>query len=210
MDITSGDQMEYSGQSFKRLDCQGEAITAKEFYDCTFQDCTFVESVFSRCRFVDCRFVACDLSLARVPGSTFRETAFERSKSIGINWTEAVWGIKGGFLTTLHFVACTLNYATLIGVSLPGMVMRACVAKEVDFTDGDFSGADFRRTDFTGSRFLHTNLTRADFRGARGYAIAPALNTITRAQFSLPDAMALLAGLDIMLADDTEPENPTI
>lgn len=204
MTITSPDQTEYSDQTFKRLACQNAAITAKEFYDCTFQDCTFVESYLDRCRFVDCRFIACDLSLARVTGSSFRETTFERSKLIGINWTDAVWGIKGGFLTTLHFDDCTLNYATFIGISLPGMVMRGCVAKDVDFTDGDFTEADFRHTEFTDSLFVNTNLTRADFRGARGYAIAPAQNTLTGAKFMLPDAMALLYALDIVLADNTD------
>lgn len=204
MTITSPGQTEYSGETFKHLDCQGVAITAKEFYDCTFQDCTFVESVLDRCRFVDCRFVGCDLSLARVTGSSFRDTAFERSKLIGVNWTDAVWGIKGGFLTTLHFVDCTLNYVTFIGVSLPRMVMRRCTARDVDFTDADVTEADFRHTEFTDSLFANTNLTRADFRGAHGYAIAPMHNTLAGAKFMLPDAMALLYALDIVLADDAD------
>ncbi len=47
----------------------------------------------------------------------------------------------------------------------------------------------------------------ADFRGARNYAIAADLNTLKQAKFSLPEAVALLHGLDIILEDQCRPQD---
>jgi uncharacterized protein YjbI with pentapeptide repeats len=78
--------------------------------------------------------------------------------------------------------------------------MVECVAKGVDFADADLSQADCGHTDFGESRFLHTDLTEADFVGATNYAIAPNLNVLKRTKFSLPEAMSLLYGLEIILS----------
>jgi hypothetical protein len=45
------------------------------------------------------------------------------------------------------------------------------------------------------------DLTQADFTGARDYTIAPNLNQLKQTKFSLPEAMALLYGLDIILTE---------
>ncbi len=137
-----------------------------------------------------------------MPNSTFRDVVFEQSKVVGVNWTEATWGLKGGILNSITFEESTLNYSTFIGIGLRGIKIKKCVAKDVDFADADLTGADFRETDLTDSRFLHSNLTGADFRNARGYAISPTLNTLKKTQFSLPEAMALLYGLDIILSEE--------
>jgi fluoroquinolone resistance protein len=71
----------------------------------------------------------------------------------------------------------------------------------VDFAEADLTLANCTFTDFTNSRFQHTNLTQADFTGATNYTIAPNLNTLKKTKFSLPEAMALLYGLDIVLTE---------
>jgi uncharacterized protein YjbI with pentapeptide repeats len=193
---------EYTGQTFKRLKHADEDIAGKEFYDCTFVECALSSAVLRKCRFVNCTFRACDLSLVKVTGSSFRETVFENSKVIGVNWTEAAWGPKKGFMNSIHFIDCVLNHSTFIGLSLPKIKISRCVAKDVDFSEADLSHADFTGTDLTDTRFAHTNLTEADFTGAKHYSINAALNTLKKTKFSLPEAMALLYGLDIILTEE--------
>lgn len=201
MNLVSDSETEYTGQVFKRLKHNGEEIAGKEFYDCTFADGSFAEATFRKCRFVTCKFQACDLSLARIFGSSFRETIFENSKVIGVNWTDAAWGPKKGFMNSIGFVQCVINYSTFSGLSQPKLKISGCVAKDVDFADADLTQADFTRTDLADSRFFHTNLTEADFTGATHYAISATLNTLKKTKFSLPEAMALLYGLDIILTE---------
>jgi fluoroquinolone resistance protein len=204
VDLTSDAHTEYNERTFKRLACDGEEIVAKQFYDCTFIDCTFVETVFKKCRFVHCTFKTCDLSLAQVPDTAFSDTMFEQSKAIGINWTRAAWGRQGNWLQPIRFVECVINYSTFIGMDLRSITIKQCVAKDVEFSDTNLTQADFRHTDLSASRFVQTNLTEADFTGARGYAIVATLNKLKKTKFSLPEALSLLYGLDIVLSDDDQ------
>lgn len=195
---------EYNNQAFKKIQCPGERLETKEFYECTFSDCVFTEAVFDHCRFVDCTFQGCDLSLAQVPGCTFRGVTFEKSKLVGIDWTKAIWGRKQGILNSVGFAECTLNYSTFIGAPMPGLRMTQCLAHDVDFAEADLTSADFTGTDLADSRFWQTNLTGADFTGATGYAIAATLNTLKKTKFSLPEAISLLYSLDIVLTDEPD------
>jgi uncharacterized protein YjbI with pentapeptide repeats len=72
----------------------------------------------------------------------------------------------------------------------------------VDFREADLSGASFGATDLSESLFSSTDLSEADLSRARNYSIAPGRNVLTQARFSLPEAMALLYGLDIVLVED--------
>jgi uncharacterized protein YjbI with pentapeptide repeats len=195
---------EFNGQVFKKIQCSGETLDDKEFYECEFNDCVFTETMFKRCRFVDCTFNGCDLSLAQVPNCMFRDATFEKSKLVGIDWTKAVWGRKQGLLNSVAFNECTLNYSTFIAAPMPNLRMTRCVAHDVDFAEADLTSADFSGTDLADSRFWQTNLTGADFRGASGYAIAATLNTLKKTKFALPEAISLLYSLDIVLSDDED------
>ena len=119
---------------------------------------------------------------------------------VGINWSEASWP-KRGLLRSIDLIRCAISHSTFIGLSLRRMQIAECLARDVDFTEADLSQADCRHTDFAQSRFLHTDLTKADFTGATNYAIAPNLNVLKKTKFSLPEAMSLLYGLDIILED---------
>ena len=82
MSIASNPQIEYAEQTFRNLTLNREIIEAKEFYDCVFEESSLAEAVFQQCRFVDCVFKRCDLSLMRVPGSSFTSTQFEDCKNL--------------------------------------------------------------------------------------------------------------------------------
>jgi uncharacterized protein YjbI with pentapeptide repeats len=193
-------RLEYDGHTFEGLVCQSEEITSKEFYGCVFTQCSFVEAVLSGCRFSDCTFKDCDLSLVRVAGCSFTNTRFERSRVMGVNWTEASWS-GGGFLNSVDFFDCLISHSTFIGLSLRGVNIIGCIAKDVDFSEANLSQAKCTSTDFSESRFSHTDLTEADFTGATNYAIDATHNVLKKTRFSLPEAMSLLYSLDIILTE---------
>ncbi|NIV28864.1 MAG: pentapeptide repeat-containing protein [Anaerolineae bacterium] len=200
IDLLSGESAAYEDQAFEGLDLTREEVRAKEFAGCTFVDCSFLETAFTGCRFVDCEFVRCDLSLCRVEDCSFTAVKFIDSQVIGVNWTEASWPAVGLF-HAIGFERCALSHSTFIGLGLRRVEMVDCLAHNADFAEADLSQANCTGTDFEGSRFLHTDLTEADFTRATNYAIAPNLNVLRKTRFALPEAMALLYGLDIILAE---------
>ena len=175
-------------------------LVSSEFYDCAFNRCFFVESVFRNCRFVNCVFQQCDLSLVQVPDSTFSETRFEDSKVVGVNWTQADWSTTR-LRNPIGFFGCAISHSTFIGLSLREIQIRDCVAADVDFREADLSRADFAGTDLSRSLFSSTNLAEADLSCARNYDMDPGQNVLRQAKFSLPEAMSLLYGLDIVLTE---------
>lgn len=194
-------QMHHADQVFNGVRLEQAELVSSEFYDCTFRRCSFVESVFRKCRFVDCLFQRCDLSLSQLPDSVFSACRFEDSKLVGINWTDADWPAIG-LWEPVHFSQCIISHSTFIGLKLKGIHIVDCVAKDVDFREADLSQSDLSGTDLSDSLFSNTDLTEADLSRARNYHIAPGRNVLKKAKFSLPEAMSLLYGLDIVLIDD--------
>ena len=186
---------EYLDQKFDKLTLTQEEVTAVTFEECIFANCNFSETQFKRCTFRDCQFQNCDLSLLDVDYSTIQRSKFEQCKLIGVNWT------KANRLEWIAFHSCNLSYATFMELDLTKAVITDCLAKEATFAETNLTEANCTYTDFSDSRFVRTNLTKADFRGASNYAIAADQNTLKQAKFSLPEAVALLHGLDIILED---------
>lgn len=193
------DHEQYEGQRFTRFIAQERHFSGVDFADCVFDHCAFTECVFSHCSFTDCHFEGCDLSLASVPGSRFTDVRFASAKLLGVDWTKAGAAAISRLFLSVRFDDCLLNYATFFGLSLPRSRFVGCIAREADFREADLTEAICTGTDFTGSKFHHTNLTKADFRRATGYAIDPTANMIAKARFSLPEAVALLSGFDILI-----------
>jgi fluoroquinolone resistance protein len=192
------DHAEYEGEGFKNLKYAGKAIEGAAFFECTFTGCAFQEAAFTDCKFNHCTFEGCDLSMVKVKGCSFVETAFKHCKVIGVNWMDAAWD-TAGFLRALNFEECTLNFSIFLGLALKEVIIKDCTALEADFTEANLTKADCRGTDFAKCRFIQTNLTEADFVGAKNYAIDSRINTLKKTRFSLPEAEALLHSLDIVL-----------
>ncbi len=194
------DAEEYFDQIFENILVDQEKILTTKFTDCKFVKCSFESAKFSNCRFFNCTFQECDLSLAQITGSSFPSTRFERSKLIGVNWTQGNWSLSN--LNKLDgFFDCMLNHSTFIGLNLKGIQIKNCLANEVDFREADLSKANFEGTDLHKSLFNHTNLTEADLSQARNYQIDAGTNILKQAKFSLPEAMGLLYSMDIVLEE---------
>lgn len=193
------DDQQYEGEQVARFVAQERRFSGVDFTACVFDHCAFTECTFYRCSFTDCQFRACDLSLAKVHGSRFTDVRFAASKLVGIDWTKAGDAVISKLFLSVHFDDCLLSYASFYGLTLPRARFVGCTAREVDFRSTDLTEADCTGTDFGGSKFHHTNLTKADFRRATANTIDPTANTITKARFSLPEAVALLSGFDIVI-----------
>jgi len=168
-------------------------LDRKEFQGCQFAGCSFTECKFQYCKFIECSFIDCVLSAVNPVDSRFRDVKFLKCKVIGVDWT------KAPEVSDLKFDDCQINYSNFSMLKIPGIRIVKCIAKEVNFTETDLSKGDFRKTDFEKSRFFKTNLSEADFRGATSYNIDVKYNLIAHAKFSLPEAVALLNSLDIIL-----------
>jgi uncharacterized protein YjbI with pentapeptide repeats len=191
---------DYEEEVFNGVTLEGGAVEETNFYDCRFEQCTLREVQFVRCRFRDCEFVGCDLSLMQVKGSSFANVRFEESHVIGVNWSEAEWP-RFGEIRPINFKNCALSYSTFFGVKLKQCDFIDCVAKDADFSEADLTEANCTGTDFAQSRFLHTDLTQTNLRGAQNYAIDATANVLKSTKFSLPEAMSLLYSLDIELEE---------
>ncbi len=192
---------DYENQQFKQLTLEQHQFKGIYFDECVFEDCRFSETAFEQCQFNDCRFERCDFSLCSWDGSTFQNGRFLHSKLIGIDWTRLTWSkfVKDSPFT---FEDCVLDYGTFIGLTLQKQRMISCSLKEVDFTEADLSKASFKESMLTGSHFRNTKLTKANFQLATNYHINPKINEITKAQFTLPEAVNLLESMDIELIDN--------
>jgi uncharacterized protein YjbI with pentapeptide repeats len=193
---------DYSDQVFKAAYLENSKLVASEFYDCTFSHCSLVENIIQGCKFINCVFRECDLSLLQVPESSFSSTRFVDSKVLGVNWAQADWPTTG-LGKPLKFQRSAISHSTFIGLKLKGIQIKDCVALEVDFREADLSHADFTGTDLSKSLFKDTNLSEADLSRARNYHIDPGQNVLKGTKFSMPEAMALLYSMDIVLIDKT-------
>jgi len=189
---------DYSSERFLDLKLDQSELESVNFADCSFARCDFSGTRFINCRFIDCHFEDCDLSLARLPNSVFSTVTFHGSRLLGIDWTEANW-TASRLGKPLSFDNCNLSHSTFIGLSLPGLRLAACQARDVDFRESDLSRAELSDTDFIESIFLATNLSGANLSSARNYAITPEENKLAGTRFSLPEAISLLHNMNIRL-----------
>ncbi len=201
MDTTHSfaDGQQYTGETFRKRALPDGELSGIDWTDCTFDGCVFTGNHFARCAFTGCRFTGCDLSLMQPRHTTFQDTYFTDCKLVGVDWTLTRGRAEVKFPLGVGFTRCILDYAAFFGLSLAGVTFADCTARETDFREANLTGAKLCGMDCTGALFHHTNLTRADLTDAHDYTIDPTANTITRAIFSLPDALALLAGFDIVI-----------
>ena len=191
---------EYLSQVFKQQDFHESQIVAKEFDGCTFSECDLSGTELIDCKFVDCLFVKSNLSNIKLDETHFLGVAFEESKVIGVDWTNASWP-RVPLHAPIKFHSCIINDSSFNGLSLSEITIEECKAHDVDFRYGDFSEANFRYTDFSNSLFSKTNLTGADFSEASNYNIDVYLNELKQAKFSRFEAVSLLETLGIELVD---------
>jgi fluoroquinolone resistance protein len=183
----------YYRETFAGLALSEETVKGVTFEECRFENCSLISGRLENCRFLNSTFTGCVLSAVVPMNSRFDEVTFKDCKVIGIDWTRTTETRK------LRFSDSQLNYSNFRFLALPGLKMERCEVKDADFIEAKLKGASFAKSDLEKTRFFKTDLTEADFRGATNYSIDPGTNTLKKAKFSLPEAIALLESLDIVI-----------
>lgn len=185
--------LEYINEQFTRLTLTGEVVEGVLFEDCTFTSCTFNAVTFKRCTFTDCTFVKCQWVEGNLQNTSLNEVAFSHSHFRSVQWSHLQSA------RTLQFTDCELAQCSFAFMELPFFTLKNSIAREVDFMEANCTGANFEGTDLHLSIFQQTNLTNASFVQAKNYAIDCRYCTLKGATFDLPEAIALLNGLEITL-----------
>jgi fluoroquinolone resistance protein len=141
----------------------------------------------------NCSFADSDLGLVKILNSGLHDVTFFRSKLVGIDWTKANKHMSVGFKS------CNLSNVSFFGINLSKTNFIDCQLRNVDFAEANLSRCVCRGSDFKEARFSNTDLSYADFTNAQGYLICPNSNTLKKTRFSLPEAVSLLSGLDIII-----------
>jgi fluoroquinolone resistance protein len=183
----------YYQEKFNKLSFFNEIIEATVFEECDFETCSFINCKFEKCKFLRCNLKECTLSAIDPHDTRFMEVKFSGSKVLGFDWAKAAKA------EDLSFTDCQINYSNFKLLKVPNIKIINCQAKEVDFIETDMNHGTFKNTDFENSRFLKTDLSYSDFSGAKNYSINLLDNNLKKARFSLPEAISLLNGLDIII-----------
>jgi fluoroquinolone resistance protein len=185
-------------EQFHGLKLEQAIIHSSKFENCSFVYCNFNGASFLSCRFIDCNFYSCDLSLLQVANCNITKINIESCKAIGINWTKANWS-DSALTNRINFAESTINHSTFIGLYLSNIKIINCIVHDVDFRETNLTKADLSGSDLTKSIFGNTILSGADLNQARNYQINPCANKLSGAKFTLPEALALLYSMDIIL-----------
>ena len=93
----------------------------------------------------------------------------------------------------------TLKYCQFEKIDMPKTSFRNSDIIESSFSECDLSECSFKECRFSGSEISFCNLTKADFRNARGYYVNMKACKVAGAQFSFPEAIHLLDGFGIRI-----------
>lgn len=191
----------YTDQTFKNVTLTDATLTETQFLDCTFTRCDFSNSALVTCRFVDCEFNECALKMTGLDGTAFAGTRFNKCNLLGVDWTKADWSGWAAKLNALAFDDCDLRYAVFFGLDLPKLTLTNCRAIGATFAEANLTEANLQGTDFAEAIFHEVVLTKANFVGARNYALNLKAVKASGAKFALPEATRLLYYIDIDLID---------
>lgn len=195
IELTDGEF--YSEQIFKKIDLTEKKFRNIEFYKCTFKDSNFFKTVFIECTFENCTFENSDVSLINLGGSRLQDVLFTECKGTGVDWT--ILERPYSFSSKMNFKGCRLDSSSFYKMELHNILFEECSIKEADFIESDLTKASFKSSDLLNSRFNNSNLSLADFSGAINYRIDPNQCKLKKTVFTMPDAMNLLSGYDIII-----------
>ena len=163
------------------------------FDNCTFIKCDFTKSIMDNCKFTECTFLNCDLSLCILKSCTFNDVIFEDSKLLGISWSNCVEPFD------VKFDSCNISQNSFHLLDLRRMKFINSLISDTGFEECNLELALFDNCNLEQTVFISNNMKKANFETSRNYLIDPKHNDITKAQFSLPEALSFLSLLPIKL-----------
>lgn len=180
--------------TFKSANYLKKSLEGHVFNSCFFESCDFTESILRNARFSTCVFTNCNLSLPKLDACRFQDVQFIDCKIVGAEFFKC----DRAFFS-VSFKKCLLSYCNFSDLNMKNTRFEGSKIQETHFTNTVLTGADFADTDLTGTLFHNCDLCKADFSTAVRYSIDPQTNKIKKAKFSLPEAVALLQGFDLII-----------
>jgi fluoroquinolone resistance protein len=179
---------------FKSENFSKRSLEGHVFNSCSFNSCDFSESILRNAKFSACVFMNCNLSLTKLDACRFQEVQFVDCKIVGAEFFKC----DRAFFS-VSFKKCLLSYCNFSDLNMKNTHFDGSKIQQAHFTNTVLSGADFADTDLSGTIFHNCDLCKADFSSAVRYNIDPQTNKIKKARFSLPEAVGLLQGFDIII-----------
>lgn len=185
---------EFEDQRFEGLKLEGHRLDSRHFYDCEFVRCKLSRATFDSCVFENCLFQDCDLTTTRIGESAFRQVKFDRSKLMGVDWSEA-----RQLTFQADFVDCVLSFGVFVGMTLNSVSISGCTVEEADFSEADLRKTAVVRSDFARSQFSAANLRGTDLSSCTNVLVDPRETKLGKTKLSLLDGVACLSlfGLEI-------------
>ncbi len=190
MDFSGSDS--FDNETFDHTACN-EEVEGVSFYKCTFQNVDFQSARLVDCAFDECRFVQCNLSLMEIVGSLFTWVKFTDCKMVGVDWSGT-----GGFLSA-SYSGCIMRNNVFADMNLSQYKFLSCDLREAQFSNVRLKSAVFDECELGQCQFHQADLSYANFATSRNYYMNAETNTLKKTVFSLPEAVSLLANLDIVL-----------
>lgn len=185
----SHENQEINSQNFSKKSLEGRGYNA-----CSFTSCDFSETILRNVKFSSCSFTRCNFALTKLEGCRLQEVRFIDCKIVGGEFFKCD---KTFFSPT--FIKCLLQYCNFSDLVMKNTSFKGSRLLEDHFTNTNLTSADFSEVDLSGTIFHNCDLTKADFSTAARYNIDPQTNKIKKAKFSLPEAVGLLRGFDIVI-----------
>ena len=186
----------FTGREIKGLNYRAETMSGYYFEECTFDDCVFDAAAFENCTFRSCVFIRCAFVTPAVRNTDMRFCDFKKCRLIGVSFMN--------FVNDEHIrkpvnsiEECRMSYCLFHDMSFPGYDFSSNEFSKCEFTECRLRGAVFRGCSLGGTSFSNTDLREADFRRADGYVIDIFNDKLRGAKFSSPEALDLLAALQI-------------
>lgn len=174
-------------------DVKGFTSSEADLCECTFTKCDLTEIHF-RGLLESCSFTDCNLSLASFESAKLLEVKFINCKLEGIDFTRV-----NSLGLAVSFNGCLIRNCNFSFLELKGTSFQECQISDSDFIGSRLMESNFSQAVFRNVAFHETNLQKANFNQATGYLINPLTCNIKGANFSLPDAVALLECMGIKL-----------
>jgi uncharacterized protein YjbI with pentapeptide repeats len=176
---------------FKELEL--DTFESKEFISCIFEGINLNQQSLASSKFIECKFINCNLSNSRIVETGFREVSFGNCKLVGLNWSST------SSVLDLCFEECQLDFSIFQDLKLPGLVVKNCSCKSVDFSRCEIKNSDFFGSNLLDTFFSHCNFEKSDFREVKNHSIDLKMNNLKGAKFDILGAMAFVEQLGIQI-----------
>ncbi len=186
------DDESYERRTFDQIHLDDD-LEGVSFYKCVFRSCSFQSRRLVECAFDDCEFVQCNLSLLQNVRSVLTGVTFTDCKLLGVDWSN-----PGGFFSA-SYEGCIMENNAFTDMNLKRFRFASCILTSSSFYNCRLQHAVFDDCDLSETQFYRTDLSHADFRTSRNYFMNVETNKLNKTRYSLPEAVSLLANLDIVV-----------